>query len=115
MLVSFKNEEKKNRFLVKFSEKIILSVLESITIERQLEFWEKIDNARSNGDMLMMMEITELYESGPLNINSSNRYKFTFKLHCFLKFKFIIDYEAARFIKEIQNKYNIVMMTSNPL
>lgn len=48
-------------------------------------------------------------------MEESNFYDIDYKLHSILKFKFTINEAAVKFIQELKNKYNIIIMTTNPI
>jgi hypothetical protein len=54
------NPTQNSRFMVRFNQKIIFSVLESMTSEQQNRFYNKINESRKNGEITITMEITEL-------------------------------------------------------
>ena len=115
MVVSVKKNSKSQRYLIKFSEKIILSVLESISISKQIYFWSKIEEAKKKGELMMMMEITSLSNSTILNLGEFNCHELGYQLHCLISFNFTVNNKAINFIREVKNKYNILIMTQNKI
>lgn len=51
-MVSFQGERK---FVIKFNEKVVFSVLESIAFEKQMYFVEIIQVGKRNGELMLMV------------------------------------------------------------
>lgn len=52
--------DKAEEFIVRFNEKIIFSILESMALEKQLFFSEKIEQGKQNGELMLMVEVYEV-------------------------------------------------------
>lgn len=54
---NFPQQKREKSFLIRFNEKIIFSILESISLEEKHRFAEKIEEAKRNGELMIMVEI----------------------------------------------------------
>lgn len=103
------------RYMVRFNQKIIFSVLESMNITQQLQFTDKINQSKRNGEIMITMEVTELEEAIRSSMSHSNMYEINYRFYSLLKMKFMINHEATNFLKQIKKNYKIAMMTSGSL
>lgn len=103
----------KEKFVMRFNEKVNFSVLESITLDKQLRFCEKIEQANQNGELMIMVEVLKLRHDYEMDLSMAI-YDLDFTFFALIKLKFLAQSEGTEFVRYLKNKFNLVIMTSNP-